>query len=281
MTPTDNDTSTAVAAASQQGPVIDTHAHVFTTSMPLAAGAWHKPAADADAGQYIDILDKHGITFGVLAAASISGTNNDQTLEACRQHRRLRTTVILSPDCPLQEMKEMAARGVVGVRFQWRNMPAPDLTSGGYRRLIRNIADLGWHVQLHDDGFRLPAYLPALEAAGVKVVVDHFGRPDEAHDGIRGEGFQRLLRSIEGGRTWVKLSSPFRLLSESLVREAGKALLENAGPERLMWGSDWPFAAFESSFSYDKALANLNELVPDAATRRRISCDTPLKFYFA
>lgn len=49
-------------------PVIDTHAHVFTTSMPLAAGAWHKPAADADAGQYIDILDKHGITFGVLAA---------------------------------------------------------------------------------------------------------------------------------------------------------------------------------------------------------------------
>jgi hypothetical protein len=117
--------------------------------------------------------------------------------------------------------------------------------------------------------------------AGVKVVVDHFGRPDEAHDGIRGEGFQRLLRSIEGGRTWVKLSSPFRLLSESLVREAGKALLENAGPERLMWGSDWPFAAFESSFSYDKALANLNELVPDPAMRRRISCDTPLKFYFA
>lgn len=276
-----NDHTAAPQNFALDGPVIDTHAHVFTTSMPLAAGAWHTPAADADAAQYIDILDKHGITFGVLAAASISGTNNDYTLEACRQHRRLRTTVILPPDCSLQEMKEMAARGVVGVRFQWRNMHAPDLASGDYRQLIRNIADLGWHVQLHDDGFRLPAYLPALEAAGVKVVVDHFGRPDMAHGGIQGEGFQRMLRSIEGGRTWVKLSSPFRLLSESLVREAGKALLENAGPERLMWGSDWPFAAFESSFSYDKALANLKELVPDAAARRRISCDTPLQFYFA
>ena len=264
-----------------RGPVIDTHAHVFSAHMPLKAGAWHKPAEDATAEQYIDILDAHGITFGMLAAASISGTNNDFTLAACQRQRRLRTTVILSPDCPLQQMKEMAAQGVVGVRFQWLNVPvAPDLASPDYQGLLSHIADLGWHVQLHDAGSRLPAYLPALEAAGVKVVVDHFGRPDVEH-GISGAGFQRLLRSIEGGRTWVKLSAPFRLGSETLVQQAAQTLLENAGPERLMWGSDWPFAAFETRFSYAQALASLDALVPDAATRHRISCDTPLKFYFA
>ena len=155
----------------------------------------------------------------------------------------------------------------------------PDLSSPAYKRFLRHVADLGWHVQLHDDAPRLPAYLPALEAAGVKVVVDHFGRPD-IEQGIAGEGFQRLLRSIAGGRTWVKLSSPFRLNSEALVRQAGQALLEHAGPERLMWGSDWPFAAFESSFTYEMALESLNTLVPDDAARRRISCETPLKFYF-
>jgi len=271
----------AAASAIPQGPVIDTHAHVFSTSMPLKAGAWHTPAADATAEQFIETLDANGITFGILAGASISGTNNDYTLAACHHQRRLRTTVILSPECSLQQMKEMAARGVVGVRFQWLNVPdAPDIASSDYRSLLRNIAELDWHVQLHDAGFRLPAYLPALEAAGVKVVVDHFGRPDVEH-GISGAGFQRLLRSIEGGRTWVKLSAPFRLGSETLVQQAAKSLLENAGPERLMWGSDWPFAAFESRFSYAQALASVNELVPDAAMRHRISCDTPLKFYFA
>jgi len=269
------------ASAKVQDPVIDTHAHVFTKSMPLAPAAWHVPAADADADLYIRTLDAHGIGFGVLAAASISGTNNDQTLAACRKHPRLRTTVIVAPDCSLQAMKDMASAGVVGVRFQWRHVAdVPDLKSSEYRSLLRNVAELNWHVQLHDDAFRLPAYLPALEAAGVKVVVDHFGRPDTVH-GIHGTGFKRLLRSIEGGRTWVKLSSPFRLLSEPLVQQAGQALLEHAGPERLMWGSDWPFAAFESSFSYDRALANLSELVPDPAVRHRISSETPLKFYFA
>ena len=193
--------SAAEASAVPRGPVIDTHAHVFSTSMPLKDGAWHTPAADATAEQYIETLDAHGITFGMLAAASISGMNNDYTLAACHRQRRLRTTVILSPDCSLQQMKEMAARGVVGVRFQWLNVPdAPDLASSDYRSLLRNIAELDWHVQLHDAGFRLPGYLPALEAAGVKVVVDHFGRPD-VEQGISGAGFQRLLRSIEGGRT--------------------------------------------------------------------------------
>jgi predicted TIM-barrel fold metal-dependent hydrolase len=248
--------------------------------MPLKEGAWHKPAADADARQYVQTLDANGITFGVLAAASISGSNNEYPLQACAQHRRLTSTVILQPDCTLAEMKALAARGAVGVRFQWRHVhDVPDLASAQYTSLLRKVADLDWHVQLHDDGFRLPAYLPALEAAGVKVVVDHFGRPD-TQTGIAGEGFQRLLRSIEGGRTWVKLSSPFRLQSDALVRQAGAALLQNAGPERLMWGSDWPFAAFEDSFTYEMALQNLHDLVPDAEARRRISCDTPLQFYF-
>lgn len=260
--------------------IIDTHAHVFSTSMPLAEGAWHRPQANADARQYVDTLDAHGIGFGILAAASISGTNNDYPLAACAEQPRLKTTVMLAPDCPLEKMKALAGQGAVGVRFQWRNVQdVPDLASHEYKGFLRNIAELDWHVQLHDDGFRLPAYLPALEAAGVNIVVDHFGRPD-LKDGIAGEGFQRLLRSIERGRTWVKLSAPFRLESELLVRQAGEALLKHAGPERLMWGSDWPFAAFESRFSYRQALEMLHTLVPDAATRQRIACDTALQFYF-
>ncbi len=269
------------AGASAPCPAIDTHAHLFGGSTPLAPGAWHVPPAAATAETYLRMLDAHEIAFGVLAAASIHGTNNDEAIDACRRHRRLRTTVIIDPDCGRQRMRAMAGSGVVGVRFQWRNVPdVPDLDGAVHRAMLHRIADMGWHVQLHDDSARLPAYLDVLEDCGVNVVVDHFGRPDP-HRGVACPGFQRLLRSVEGGRTWVKLSAGFRLGSDRLASEAAQALLAHGGPERLMWGSDWPFAAFESAVDYTRTLEDLAEWVPDAAARMRILCDTPHAFYFA
>lgn len=259
---------------------MDCHAHAFTLSMPLAPGAWHAPQAEATIEQYLQTLDQHGVRLAVLAAASLYGTNNDYSLQACRRNPRLRTTVILDPQCDFSDMKAMAADGAVGVRFQWRHVKdVPDLRSPEYRTFLRRVADLGWHVQLHDDSFRLPAYLDALEDAGVKVVVDHYGRPD-GHAGIACPGFQRVLRSVETGRTWVKLSSSFRLQSPQLATAAAQALLRHAGPERLMWGSDWPFNAFEDSMSYQQALDRLALDVPDPQARRRIGSETPLNFYF-
>jgi predicted TIM-barrel fold metal-dependent hydrolase len=261
-------------------PMVDTHAHAYTLSMPLAPGAWHAPQAEATIEQYLDTLDQYGVRWGVLSAASLFGTNNDYAIEACRRHSRLRTTVILDPDCSAADMRAMADAGVVGVRFQWRFVKEPpDLRSAVYRAFLRRMADLDWHVQLHDDSLRLPAYLDALEASGVKVVVDHYGRP-QSQLGISCPGFQRVLKSVQTGRTWVKLSSFFRLQSPQLAVQATAALLEHAGPERLMWGSDWPFNAFESTMDYRRALNQLAMDVPDAAARRRIGTETPLKFYF-
>jgi predicted TIM-barrel fold metal-dependent hydrolase len=269
------------AAAPTDRPVVDTHAHVFNPSTPLTPGAWHAPATEATAEQYLQALDAHGIDFGVLAAASIFGTNNDDTLAACRSHPRLRTTVIVSPDCSLQQLLAMAQAGAVGVRFQWRNVTqVPDLGAPQYRKLLGHIAKLGWHVQLHDDSHRLPAHLPALESSGVKLVVDHFGRPSQQH-GLSCPGFRRLLQSVERGSTWVKLSSAFRLGSQQLARDAAQALMRHAGPERLMWGSDWPFAAFEATVDYTQTVNDLVEWVPDAHARQRILRETPGNFYFA
>ena len=60
--------------------------------------------------------------------------------------------------------------------------------------------------------------LPILEAAGARIVIDHFGHPDP-HAGRNCAGFQAVLRSIERGRTWVKLSVAYRLT----WAEAGQA----------------------------------------------------------
>jgi predicted TIM-barrel fold metal-dependent hydrolase len=269
------------AAVGRDAPLVDTHAHVYTTSMPLARGGWHRPPRDATIEDYLATLDAHGVGFAVLAAASLYGDYNDYTIEALRAHPRLRGTVIARPETDRYVLERMKEDGVVGIRLQWRNLrELPDLGSPEYRLLLRRVADLDWHVHIHDDGPRLPKALEALENAGVRIVVDHFGRPDPAR-GVQCEGFRAVLRSVERGRTWVKLSAGFRLASREAAAAYARELLRSAGPERLFWGSDWPFAAFESKVSYADTIADLAEWVPDPVARGRIGCETALKFYFS
>lgn len=261
-------------------PIVDSHAHVHTTDMPLSPNAWHKPPADATIERYVATLDRHGIRHAVIAAASLFDDYNDYSLEATRRHRRLRTTVIVKPTIDPYVMRMMRDDGVVGVRLQWRNVKdPPDITTPEYQRFFRRVRDLDWHVHINQTADKLASPIAILQAAGVKLVVDHFGHPQRG--GAACEGFQAMLHAIDNGRTWVKLSAGYRLASQQVAQDCARALLAHAGPERLLWGSDWPFPAFEDSMRYELAMAHFEQWVPDATARRIIGGETALRLYFA
>lgn len=261
-------------------PLVDAHAHVYTLDMPMLDSAWHKPPADAPIEAYLKALDQAGVHFGVLAAASMYGDYNDYMLEALKASKRLRATVIVDPDIDPSALRALDQAGVVGVRLQFRNVDTPpDISSYSYQRLFRRIADIGWHVQLHDEGWRLQDYIKHLVDAGPRLVIDHMGRPP-APDGLEAEGFREVLRAVDKGNAWVKLSGGFRLGDPEFVGHVANTLLKHAGTERLLWGSDWPFAAFEDSMTYEGAIELYRRFVPDAETRRAID-QTALRFYFS
>ena len=175
-------------------------------------------------------------------------------------------------------LEAMARDGVVGVRLPFISMPdLPDITSFDYRRFFRRLADLGWHVHLHVEGEKLPHLLPVLEATGVKIVIDHLGRPDPK-TGIASNGFQAMLRAIERGRTWVKVSAGYRL--GAAAKEYARALVERAGPERLVWASDCPFVGREQDVSYRNTIDWFIDCVPDAKVRTAFG-ETARKLYFS
>jgi predicted TIM-barrel fold metal-dependent hydrolase len=264
------------------GPLVDSHAHAYTLDMPLSPSAWHRPPHDAPIENYIRELDAHGITHAVLAGASIYGDYNDYQIDALRKYPRLRGTVIINNPLIDRYILEMMKKdGVVGVRFQRRNVAnPPDLSSAEYKLLLRRIADLGWHAHLlENDGERIIQPLKDLEGSGVRLVIDHFGRPDHKK-GINCEGFKAVLRSVEKGNTWVKLSAGYRQASPVAAKELAGELLKSAGPERLLWGSDWPFAAFEDKVTYADTIRDFHEWIPNPAARRKIGGETAFKFYF-
>jgi predicted TIM-barrel fold metal-dependent hydrolase len=275
----------------REAPIVDAHAHIFTQDMPVAASAWHKPEYSFTAEDYLRTLDEHGVHFGVIAGISIYGYYNDYMLEKLRTYKRLRGTVNIPPTTERHVLEQMKRDGVVGVRLQLsRRKEIPDLDTEEYLLLFRRVADLDWHVHLVIEGPRWPALLPALEASGVKIVIDHFGHPDP-EQAEHCAGFQAVLRSVEKGRTWVKLSAGYRLTwqhgqqhrdprADELARRVAGKLLEHAGPERLVWGSDCPFVGHEAAVSYRDTLNDLATWVPDPAMRGRMSA-TALELYFS
>jgi predicted TIM-barrel fold metal-dependent hydrolase len=176
-------------------------------------------------------------------------------------------------------MRMMKDDGVVGVRLQWRNVKnLPDITTPEYQKFFRRVRDLDWHVHINQTADLLAGPIATLQATGVKLVIDHFGHPQRG--GAACEGFQAMMRAVDNGRTWVKLSAGYRLESRQVAQDCARALLAHAGPERLLWGSDWPFAAFEISMRYEDAIASFRQWVPDPNVRRIIGGETALRLYF-
>ena len=259
------------------GPLVDTHAHIYLTDQPLVGDASHRPQRAFTTEDYLRTLDDHGVLFGVIAAPSFLGSYNDYTLDALAQHRRLRATAIVEPEIDLYSLKAMDADGIVGIRFSLRGYAGvPDLSTPAYQRLLRRVADLGWHVHLYAEGDRIAALAPKLLQSGINLVIDHFGNPDPKQ-GEASPGFQAVLKGIQTGRCWVKVSGPYR--SPGCDHKALAAtLLREAGTERLLFGSDWPFVGHEDRITYRQTIDWFDSFIPNATDRNAIG-RTAARFY--
>ncbi len=260
-------------------PLVDTHFHIFDRSTPLLSHRWNPNGEEARIEDILVCFATYGVTHGVISTASIYGFYNDGFRDALARFPNLRATANMPLDAPQRLFERMSSEGFVGIRLLWRPLDeVPDLHSEEWQRLLHRCADHGWHVHLTDRPERIGTTIQTLEEAGVRIVVDHMGMIDTAA-GIDDEGFREILAAIDRGRTWVKLSGAFRYRSPGNAVAAARSLIDAAGWERLMWGSDWPFVGHMETMTYREALASL-EWITDSQMRRRVAADTALDFYF-
>lgn len=260
---------------------IDGHAHVFARGLPLATARRHAPDYDATLADYLALLDAHGVSHGVLVQPSFLGTDNGFLIDALRAApARLRGVAVVDPLVDDATLQAMAESGIVGIRLNIVGMPLPELARPDWQRLFTRVNALGWHVELHRESRDLALAAQPVLDAGCALVVDHFGRPASAP--ADDEGFAWLLGAADCGRIWVKLSAAYRnwpASTDACAHDAVQALLKAFGPERLMWGSDWPHTQHREIADYTTAHAALAGWVPDAAARRRILVDTPARLF--
>ncbi|WP_434604700.1 amidohydrolase family protein [Pseudomonas sp. Z4-7] len=259
---------------------IDCHAHVFSRELELAAVRRYTPDYDATLAQYLDHLQTHGLSHGVLVQPSFLGTDNRYLLAALEQApEQLRGVVVVEPDISRVELEEMARLGVVGVRLNLMGTASPDFRETLWKDFLGHLAELDWHVELHAPVAHLPGLIRQLMPFGVRLVVDHFGRPD-ARSGLDQPGYPELMTLGASGQVWMKVSGIYRLAGTeqqnlAFARSALGLLEQSFGAHRLVWGSDWPHTQHEAVIGFDTVMRQLQDLQISLPFMRALMVETP------
>lgn len=254
---------------------VDTHAHVFWAHSPRTVDARYDPGYEATVACYLDNLKAHHIAHGMLVQPSFLGTGNSCLLRSLRVGQgRLSGIAVIDPGVGVASLYDMAMRGVKGIRLNLIGRPLPDLQGGVWHRALKVVAELGWVVCVQAIAEQWVEILPYLRSLGLSVVVDHMGRPATS-DPRDCPGFTAILKELGSGRVWVKLSAPYRFGHDRAERAAA-ILLREAGAERLMWGSDWPWTQHEADGqTFGDCLNWLKAWVPDPTLQQTILSKTP------
>ena len=265
---------------------VDTHAHVFHTDLPMVAGRRYTPAANATVADYLAELDRHQLSHGILIQPSFLGTDNSHMLAAiATAWPRLRGIAVIDAHTPIAALNALAKAGIVGIRFNLVGAPLPDLTNPAWQAILAHLRALDWQVELHGSVDQLIALMPALLAHQLKVVIDHFGRPQYFDALVQDHAYFGLLAmAATSGLVWFKLSGLYRICTDpaeqfTFVSTVVPLLLKRLGPERLLWGSDWPHTQFEAQVTFAATMAQLFDWLPDEGLRTTILNQTPQSLF--
>ena len=187
----------------------DTHLHLFGPAARFPFDpASHYISNDALPETYIALQERVGLSRAVVVSGGAYGRNYDVLADAlARYPDRFRGVALLADDIATAELERLNKLGVRGVRFitAARGTQLPTLSPA----LAARVAEFGWHVQFYPLGADIIEHAEALLALPNAIVLDHFASIPAA-GGIDQPAFKTLLRLLDTGRVWVKLSGPMR-----------------------------------------------------------------------
>ncbi len=263
----------------------DTHIHIVgpLDRFPIPPEAVIKPP-EATLEAFLAMLDRIGVERAVVVQPSTYGTDNACTVEAVRRMGpRARGVATLDASVTDDELQRLTDAGIRGERFH--------MLTGGVlpwdilEVMAARVHAFGWHVQLQMDGRDLHEKEALLKRLPGTLVIDHTGKFLEPA-GTDHPGFKTLLRLVEGGRCWVKLSAPYETSKAGPpayqdVGPLAKALIA-AAPERMLWATNWPHFMYPRPEDRPDEAMLLDVLLhwaEDEATRRKILVDNPAELY--
>lgn len=271
--------------------IIDAHVHVWRRdlSFPDPAATTVSPASDIPVQLLKQYLDAHQVERAVLVQPLFPGEDNNYICE-CRDAAPERFAAV----CVVDPRKPSAAnqleywvtqRGCRGLRLRPRVAAEQECFGSAQTKLLWQTAErLGVVVSLlaNLDHLRIVCELAAAHP-GVPIIIDHLAHPDVALPVTAPEltfFWQLAQRSnvfwkVSGFAYYSRQPYPY-----ADCRTLLRALYEQCGAQRLLWGSDFPHVVLKTT--YGRSLAAISELMDylSAGELGRIRYQNALDLYW-
>jgi L-fuconolactonase len=276
--------------------IVDAHHHLWDLGVRdqdwITGAALAPLRRDFVLGDYRPLAERNGVRASVVVQTVTVPGETPELLSLAATSDLIAGVVgwadLTAPDLT-DRIAELTARPggdkLVGLRHQVQSEPDPGwLTRADVLRGLAAVARAGLVYDLVVTAGQLPAAAEAAVAVpDLLFVLDHLGKPAIAQGSI--QPWERDLRRLAAlPNTAGKLSG---LVTEADwtrwqvadLRPYADAALDAFGPDRLMFGSDWPVCTLAAS--YGEVLQAARDLTADlsGAEREAIFAGTAARVY--
>lgn len=240
---------------------IDAHQHCWR--LERGDYGWLRPGDPATQALYRDflpadllpLLQANAVSQTVLIQAAASEAETDYLLTLATGHDWIAGVVgwvDLSDPAAVASLKCWRHNAKFkGLRPMLQDLARPDwIATQPHAEVLAAMRQFGLRL----DALVRPAQLPALlnfvrRNPSLAVVIDHAAKPDLTNDLDAADGWRRDMAALAAHpQVFCKFSGLMGASAEQL-RAVWGDLLRWFGPQRLMWGSDWPVLTLDTSYA--------------------------------
>lgn len=272
--------------------IVDSHQHFWQVGR--FDYPWMTPEVEVLCRDYLPpalapVLDRNGVAKTILVQASNSLAETRWLLKLSEQHSFIAGVVgwvDLTADGFADQLDEFAAHPrFKGVRHLVESEPQDDwLVQPIVLKNLRTLAGRGGTYDLLVHTRHLKYALTVADSCpDLRLVVDHLAKPPIARGEI--EDWARGLRELASyPNVWCKLSglvteADWKSWQVEDMKPYVDLALELFGPERMMFGSDWPVCLLAGT--YDRVLEAAQSVLATLSEedRRKIFAANAIDFY--
>jgi D-galactarolactone isomerase len=256
----------------------DCHHHIYDPKFPYLPTA--RKQDPATVLLYEEFRKEAGLSRNVIVLPSAYGTNNEPLYDFSHDMgETMRAIAVMHADVPPADLGKLHAAGVRGVRIQFGGNGTGFFKREEIGGIAKLIAPLGWHVQFHMPGALLVEMESVILALPTPVVVDQMAH---AHD-VSQPQYRTMRKILDSGRGWIKVSG---INEDAKIGPPGyddsSAVARSymqAAPERVVWGSNWPFPGETPTPDIIVMLNALAAQAQSGGMLHRILVENPEKLY--
>ncbi len=225
--------------------IVDSQVHLWSNNVPVNTA--HRQMASYTADDALRDMDEAGVDAAVIHPPGWDYNSSEMAVEAALRHPTRFAVLGKFPlDTPISQSliddwKQQP--GMLGLRFVFLQPPATDWFSDGTLDWLWAEAErAGLPVGMAAAGILPQIGLVAERHPGLKLTIDHMGRPQGKTDAEAFETLPALIALAKYPNVAVKLSGapsyssqPYPYLN---IHDYIHEIYDAFGPERSFWGTD-------------------------------------------